>query len=160
MTTDKEFFIKCLTEGIPVYGAKNGLEFNFVESLNGYLQKFGSHEFFCYIGDEGNTIFFEVRANIPIIGLSVKEEYLMFFQEDQSLMKHITENEKKVLGEITLKVVAFVSAWNKKVMGIENKDEYNSISRMKEKYKVDDLIEKYKKNANKKDKDYYDLPKK
>lgn len=160
MTTDKEFFIKCLTEGIPVYGAKNGLEFNFVESLNGYLQKFGSHEFFCYIGEENNTIFFEVKANRPIIGLSVKEEFLMFFQEDQSLINYITENERKVLGEITLKVVAFVSAWNKKVMGIENKDEYNSISRMKEKYKVNKLIEKYKKVSKKRDHNYYDLPKK
>ena len=139
---------------------KNGLENNFVESLNSYLHKFGSHEFFSYVGDESNTLFFEVKINNPIIGLSVKDEFLMFFQEDPSLINYITEHERKVLGDITLKVVAFVSAWNKKVMGLENKEEYNSISRMKDKYKVNKLIEKYKKNMSKKDHNYYDLPKK
>ena len=160
MSIDKEFFIKCLTEGIPVYGAKNGLEFNFVESMNDYLHKNGSHEYFSFISDERDTIVFEVKANRPIIGLTVKDEFLMFFQEDPSLINYITEHERKVLGDITLQVVAFVSAWNKKVMGLENKDEYNSISRMKEKYKVNKLIEKYKKNLKKKDYNYYDIPKK
>ena len=50
------------------------------------------------------------------------------------------------MGEITLHVVAFVSAWNKKTMSIQNKEEYNALARMKEKYNVSQLKKLYEIN--------------
>jgi len=146
MSVDKKFFMKCLTQGIPVYGAHSGDEYNFTHALNEYLEAQGSGEYFCYIGDQRNTLFFEVKINSPILGLAVENEMLTFFQEDPQSIHFISENEKLIMGEVTLHVVAFVSAWNKKTMSIQSKDEYNSLARMKEKYNVHQLKKIYEIN--------------
>ena len=143
MSVDKKFFMKCLTQGIPVYGAHSGDEYDFAYALNKYLETQGSGDYFSYIGDQRNTLFFEVKINSPILGLAVENEMLTFFQEDPHSIQFITENEKLIMGEITLHVVAFVSAWNKKTMSIQNKEEFNALARMKEKYNVLQLKKLY-----------------
>ena len=151
---DKEFFVKCLTEGVPVYGASRGQEERFVEMLDGFLRDNNSDNDVIHYVDQPNIMLFEIDFDSPFLGLSVENEYLMFFQtqkEEGLGLSNLSADDMKTVGELTLKVVSFVSAWNKKVLGIldeVSKDEYNKISKVNRKYNPESLYEKYKGKIN------------
>ena len=151
---DKEFFVKCLTEGVPVYGASRGEEERFVEMLDGFLRDNNFDNDVIHYIDQPNIMLFEIDFDSPLLGLSVENEYLMFFQtqkEEGLGLSNLSAEDMKTVGELTLKVVSFVSAWNKKVLGIldeVSKDEYNKISKVNRKYNPESLYAKYKGKIN------------
>ncbi len=145
---DKEFFVKCLTEGIPVYGAAEGEEERFVELLNRFLIDNNHDSDVIHYTDEPNVMLFELEFASPFLGLSVENEYLIFFQTkpDENILSSMSEHDMKMVGNLTLKVVSFVSAWNKKILGIldeQGKVEYNKIAMVKDKYDPSKLYKKY-----------------
>jgi|13_taG_2_1085334.scaffolds.fasta_scaffold84718_2 hypothetical protein len=145
---DKEFFVKCLTEGIPVYGAAKGEEERFVELLNRFLIDNNHDSDVIHYTDEPNVILFELEFASPFLGLSVENEYLLFFQTnpEDNILSSMSEHDMKMVGNLTLKVVSFVSAWNKKILGIldeQGKAEYNKIAMVKDKYDPSKLYKKY-----------------
>jgi hypothetical protein len=160
MSIDKELFTKCLTQGVPVYGAHSGRENEFVQFLSDYLEDSGDKEYVCYIDPIAgpNTLFFEIKMDEPSMGIKVENEYLIFFQigETEGMLGGLEKEDVALLGDFTMRVISFVSAWNKKVLGQENKSEYDSMTRVDKNYDVQDLYEKYINKMRKEGKvDYY-----
>ena len=153
---DKEFFVKCLTEGVPVYGAAQGQEERFVEMLNNFLIDNNDDSDIIHYTDQPNVMLFETEFGSPFLGLSVENEFLIFFQTkpEENILNSMSAHDMKMVGDLTLKVVSFVSAWNKKILGIldeQGKKEYNKIAKVKDKYNPSKLYKKYIKKVN-----YYD----
>lgn len=150
-TIDQELFTKCLTQGVPVYGAHSGKENDFVLLMQNYIQE-STSDYICYIDQysQENIMFFEVTMNKPILGIKVENEYLIFFQlsEEAGLMNGLTKDEAHLMGDFTMRVISFVSAWNKKVLGKSDKDEYNKLTRVDKNFNSKDLYSKYLKNLN------------
>ena len=151
---DKEFFVKCLTEGVPVYGASRGEEERFVEMLDGFLRDNNYDSNVIHYVDKPNIMLFEIDFATPFLGLSVENEYLMFFQTQQEGglgLANLSEDDMKMVGELTLKVVSFVSAWNKKVLGVLDeisRGEYNKIAKVNTKYDPKTLYRNYRGKIN------------
>lgn len=152
---DKEFYIKCLTEGVPVYGAAQGQEERFVEMLNNFLSDNNYDSDIIHYTDGPNIMLFEIEFANPILGLSVENEHLLFFltnkEEAEQGLSSLSARDMKAVGDLTLKVVSFVSAWNKKILGILDemgKQEYNKIAKVNKKYDVKSLYDKYKGKIN------------
>ena len=151
---DKEFYIKCLTEGVPVYGASQGEEERFVDMLNNFLNDNNYDSDIIHYMDAPNVLLFEIDFATPFLGLSVENEHLLFFQtkQDENLgLSNLSDKDMKAVGELTLKVVSFVSAWNKKVLGILDeieREEYNKVNKVSKKYNPKDLYKKYKGKLN------------
>tara|TARA_B100000579_G_scaffold437987_1_gene470557 strand:+ start:6179 stop:6670 length:492 start_codon:yes stop_codon:yes gene_type:complete len=141
---DKKFFTKCLTQGLPVYGAHSGEEKKFVSILNDYLDRDSDGYIFGYITDP-NTILFEIKFNDPILSIVVENEFL-FFSQGEVAISPLRKEELDAIGATAIKVISFVTAWNKKVMSLTEKEEYNALARVSEKFKVKDLYKAYHKN--------------
>lgn len=171
MSIDKELFQHCLVNGVPVYGAHSGKENDFIASLNLYLEENSDLKYLCYIDHNYQTnldeIFLEIRINRPVLGIKVQNEHLSFFQltEFDSGLSSIPKEDIHLVGDFAMKVLAFVSAWNKKQIGVEDRNSYDKLIRVDKNFNSKDLYKKYinkmkdiKYDKNKSN--YYDLPKK
>ena len=155
MSIDKELFQHCLVNGIPVFGAHSGKEKDFVSTLNLYMEENISMPYFCYVEENPETkldeLFLEIRINNPVLGIKVENEYLTFFQliESTSGFSSIPKEDIPMIGDFAMKVLAFASAWNKKHLGVEDKDAYNKLVRVDKNYNSKEAYEKYINKINK-----------